>query len=64
VVSATDPQGRNLGFLDPVGYILSRQNIVTIMRFGLLTRFIDHIHTPPGTTSPYNAIADLHTTNH
>jgi hypothetical protein len=31
------------------------------MGFGLVTGFIDHLYTRLGTTSNYNAIADLHT---
>jgi hypothetical protein len=31
------------------------------MGFGLVTRFIDHLHTPLATTSNYNVITNPHT---
>jgi hypothetical protein len=31
------------------------------MDFGLANGFIDHLYTPLGTTSNYNAVADFHT---
>jgi hypothetical protein len=32
--------------------------------FVLVNGFTDHLYTPFGTTSYYNAIADFHTTSH
>jgi hypothetical protein len=45
--------------------ILSRFRDVRLQTgFELLTRFIDNLYIRLGNTSPYNVVAELHTTNH
>jgi hypothetical protein len=45
-----------------IGYkVLSRVDVWLETGSGLVNGFIDHLYTRHGTTSTYNAIADLHT---